>query len=311
MTAVDDARFMERMNDALAGAFGAASLSPVDEPLCTGHIVGLPRSGTTITSQLLAASGAVGYPSNVMAPFWRVPVVGAWLQARLSGGAAHTSLASDYGRTYGPLEPHEFGYFWRDALGHSAHTVEPDREPMPPEDLQRTLDTLTAIFGKPTVHKNFYAARHIQLLRDVLLRQRFLVVDRDPLDVAASILVGRRTRGLRPGEWLGPRPVLALEAMSEAQLIAAQVFEIMQWLPQAVSGGASLLIPYRKLCAEPRVLTATMLEILEAVPEDGWQERIPERLEPSPGAAMLTSAERDELRSALVERHVVLEGLSA
>ena len=52
-------------------------------------VVGVPRSGTTLTYQVLAATGAFAYPSNVVARFWRRPGHGVRVQRLLDHGREH------------------------------------------------------------------------------------------------------------------------------------------------------------------------------------------------------------------------------
>ena len=76
-------------------------------------VLGLPRSGTTLVAQALAATGALTYPSNFLARFWEAPVVGLRIQQALGiGEQGERDFTSDYGVTGGWSDPHEFAYFW-------------------------------------------------------------------------------------------------------------------------------------------------------------------------------------------------------
>ena len=74
--------------------------------------MGVPRSGTTLVSQLVSAHLDVGYINHLVAAFWRAPVTGIRLSKKLIKGVRETSFASEFGRTSHLWEPHEFGYFW-------------------------------------------------------------------------------------------------------------------------------------------------------------------------------------------------------
>ena len=87
-------------------------------------IVGTPRSGTTLLTQWLASLNLFSYPSNFMSRFFELPYAGALIQDmifderysfknEMSLKIDLPNFGSDVGKTLGPLQPHEFWYFWR------------------------------------------------------------------------------------------------------------------------------------------------------------------------------------------------------
>ena len=126
--------FVENLNNCLLAPFGSPRSR--ENPRLSAQIVGLPRSGTTVLYQLMAHTRCVGYPSNLMALFWKTPTVGATIQKHLAQHRPTLSITSVAGRTREPMDPHEFGYFWRSMLGHSENTLVRDGEPIVMEELQ-------------------------------------------------------------------------------------------------------------------------------------------------------------------------------
>ena len=63
------------------------------------HIIGAPRSGTTLLSQLLLSFTQVGYINNLIAAFWNAPLYGIYLSKKLLPKAYISSFTSDYGAT--------------------------------------------------------------------------------------------------------------------------------------------------------------------------------------------------------------------
>src|SRR2546422_969456 len=57
-------------------------------------VVGVPRSGTTLLAQALAATGGFGYPDNFIARFWMAPFVGAKIEQALR--IKETDAAASY-----------------------------------------------------------------------------------------------------------------------------------------------------------------------------------------------------------------------
>lgn len=270
--------FLDDLNSTLASGMG--DFPPPPSAYLTGQIVGLPRSGTTILYQLLAQTMRVGYPSNTMALFWRTPTIGARLHEHLARTGPTVGTESIAGRTIEPLDPHEFGYFWRNALGHSDNSIDADREPIPMHQLQDTLDAVTGVFAKPVVYKNFYALVHIDEMRNHLVRQKYVVITRDPLDVALSLLDVRRRIGVadeanfglavqEPGEHVPVHERIANQVLTLSRLQDACEFE---------TDPSSMALSYADLCRNPKDSISCVLEFLDADLTDGWDERLPDIL---------------------------------
>src|SRR5680860_357251 len=150
--------WLERMNQALR---------PTEMNHCIAgrrkhdvFVVGVPRSGTTLATQLLASFAEVGYINNLIARFWSAPATGALLSKSL-GIEPSFSGHSDYGRTHRVDEPHEFGRFWRDRLGH-VEVTQPYRDHRVDWDtLLDELDRIGQVFGQPVLYKSFHLAWHM------------------------------------------------------------------------------------------------------------------------------------------------------
>ena len=267
----------------------------------SAQITGLPRSGTTLLYQLLARTGAVGYPSNTMALFHQVPWVGARIQTQLAATGPTISLRSIGGRTPEPLDPHEFGYFWRRVCGHSANSLVQDLEPPSIEDVQRELDLVAAVFGRPVVYKNFLALVHAPWMLGELRGMRLLLVRRPEEDVAASLLQLRRRLGTPDSATLGvdPGDPAAEEHGTVEDRVARQVVSLARRIDD--SGMADTVgvetVDYAALCADPQAVVSRVLTALGS--ETTEPAGVPERLEPGPGFAGLDPADQDALRRAL------------
>ncbi|HRX04698.1 MAG TPA: sulfotransferase, partial [Anaerolineae bacterium] len=119
---------LEALLDEISGLLG-----PVESEVAARYhmpaypvvlVMGLPRCGSTLTMQWLAASGRFGYPSNLLSRFYAAPYVGARIQQLLTdpqfsfGDELHdlasaVGFDSTLGKTRGALAPNEFWYFWR------------------------------------------------------------------------------------------------------------------------------------------------------------------------------------------------------
>ena len=77
-------------------------------------ILGLPRSGSTFLHQILTMSFDFNYVSNIKAFFYENISFGNMLHDKFRKKNKYNSnYLSEFGNTKGPLEPHEWGWFWR------------------------------------------------------------------------------------------------------------------------------------------------------------------------------------------------------
>ena len=156
----DDEAFLEWLNGLLAGP-EADGYEELEERHPTVHVLGLPRSGTTLALQLIAAHTDIAYVDHVAAAFPRAPMVGLRLAQKLRRGLPRTSsYASDFGRTASLTEPHEFTYFWSRLLDlpygldglaqpEPGHQVDWDRA-------RRVLTNMCAAVDGPLAFKSFH-----------------------------------------------------------------------------------------------------------------------------------------------------------
>ncbi|MEM7736751.1 MAG: sulfotransferase [Deinococcota bacterium] len=257
-----DEDFLARFNNALV-PFEQANYQDLPESYPCIYIVGTPRSGTTLASQLLSFHLDVGYVSNLVAAFWQAPVTGLRLAKKLLPANAETSYASTFGRTQGPHEPHEFGYFWSQMLGYNDMQ---QREPAFEDSINwqnvcRVLINMTHSVAKPLVFKPFLLSYHITRTVQMLPKSIFVRITRDPLDNALSILKMRRKYARSLEQWvsLKPKEYPQLKDMSPFEQIAGQVHFLNKMLDaqlQQLEAANYLNVPYERLCDEPRAVIA-------------------------------------------------------
>lgn len=207
-------QILESINNDLSGVNEQIIKKLCGDSFPTIVITGVPRSGTTLLSQLLPSRYQVGYVSNLMARFYKAPLVGAWLQMQLIRDVIHSlrDYGSEHGVTAKVFEPHEFGFFWTQNLPcsddcHGPGTNETELVSRLAE-LNRTLKNISRAFGAPVLYKSVLTSFFFpELLKNTDI---FVVnIFRKKEDVIKSILKVREQRlgskskwwSLRPGGW--------------------------------------------------------------------------------------------------------------
>jgi len=294
--------FNRRLDD-LAAPGGPAPREPVT------FIVGVPRSGTTLLYQLLAASGAFGYSSNVAARFFRAPWVGARLHRILAPvlDEPERTFESDAGHTDPWSGPHEFGYFWERHFEFEDHHAPPGG-PERPEQFRRNLGAFEEEWGRPLLFKNVILDFVLESLADAIPDVRFVEMVRDPLSVAQSLYQTRIDYYGSPEEWFSVRPSDVETYAGEAPEV--QIAHQIRSVREAVEAARAETDPdrwirfdYREVCAKPgRVVREVAGRIGD--PERASLGEIPDSFEPST-EWRLDESILERLREELVRRGVV------
>jgi LPS sulfotransferase NodH len=235
-------------------------------------VVGLPRSGTTLLSQVLAYCLDAGYVDNFAARFWLAPVHGIRLARLIAGDAEPVSFESDYARTRTLHDIHEFGYFWRfwlkkETFEDVVHAREREGD-IDWDGLRLTLANVQYELGKPLVAKNMLGAYHLPKLREVLRQVIYVYVERDRLDVCVSILDARRKYYDDPATWWSYVPVEypLLKDRDPFAQIAGQVHYLARFYERAFAelGEESVVrVTYERLCRDPASVLAAVQERVE------------------------------------------------
>lgn len=154
-------------------------------------IVGAPRSGTTLIYQTLDAYLDVVSPSNLTALFPRAPLTAARIQNSLPD-FHRPDFRNFYGQTTQLRGPNDAFHLWNRWLGEDRYQPANTITTAAAEQMKRFFDTWMTIFGKPFLNKNNRNSLAIELLARHLPNARFIVVERDPMFVAQSLIIARQ-----------------------------------------------------------------------------------------------------------------------
>lgn len=231
-------------------------------------VIGLPRSGTTLLSQLLAHCLDVGFINNLAARFWKAPVSGIRLARLTLGQDPYKAFESHYGSTDKLRDIHEFGYFWREwLLKDSFNNIKNARQiedQINWEGLRVTLANMQAEFNRPMVFKNIFGSYHMHKLNETLGKVHWIYIDRDPLDVAVSILQARQKYYDDPNTWWSYVPpdyekIITLDYWHQ---IAGQIHFLKTYFQKQMkklkAEGKGTSISYEELCKDPMRVLQTL-----------------------------------------------------
>lgn len=224
-------------------------------------VFGLPRSSTTLISQIIAYCFDVGYINNFMARFWLAPIHGIRLSKIFLGQKKCKTFQSDYARTTELTDIHEFGYFWRYWLKKENLTditqVKKREKYIDWKGLKKTLANIQHEFDKPFVFKNIFGSYHIVKLNEVLEKVLYIYIERDPLDVAISILDARKKFYNDLNSWWSYAPVEynKIKDLNYYEQIAGQVYYLRQYYENEITFSRLnnvIKVEYADLCANPQ-----------------------------------------------------------
>ena len=262
-----DEDFLAHLN-ALLVASHDAELVEIDSAPPSLHIVGAPRSGTTLLTQLTAAHLDVGYIDHIAASLWRAPLYGLRLSAKLLNGRRNVSYRSHFGRTEDISEPHEFGYFWRDVLGYTSMTqgeVADDAIDWP--RLRITLRSMTTEVERPLAFKSFLLGLHLARAVFKIPETCFVWVRRPIVETAVSILRFREEFAGSRDMWVSLRPAnySELSRLSNAEQAVGQAVAIENHIADQFAQVATrnvLEVELAQLCEQPGIVLEAIAELL-------------------------------------------------
>lgn len=236
-----------------------------DEPLAHPplFVVGAPRSGSTLLYQLAVQAWDVTYLSNRHCAFAGAP----HLVERLTGRRPPpVSFESEHGRTEGPRGPSECGEYWyRFFRRRPQHVPLEDAEPEGLHRLRASVRALGDASRRPIVFKNLVCSLRLGPLAAALPEALFVVVRRELVANAASLLAGRYRRSGDYGRWWSAEPpgIERLRALPPHEQVVEQV-RAVEALIRADAGRIGearfLVVRYEDICADTHGTLGNLLE---------------------------------------------------
>lgn len=244
-------------------------LEDEEEAYSTLHILGAPRSGTTLVSQLIPSFLNVAHINNFIASFWKAPLYGIVLSKKLIGENYKSSFSSDFGRTSHINEPHEFGYFWNHHLKYDGlqQQSKSHENEVNWKHLAKLMNNMTHAYGKPIVFKSFLMGFHAKRFHEEMPKSRFIYIKRNLADNVGSILKLREQLNGNIHTWGSIKPVQydKLKDLSVIEQIVGQVLCLEnEYLNQLkdIPESNKLIISYEKLCQDTESFLTSVEKLL-------------------------------------------------
>lgn len=265
---------LDILNNELISAHDTLINPDVDDQVSI-HVIGAPRSGTSLVTQYLVSALDLAYPSNLFAAFYRVPLFGVEFVKRFLTENSISNFESNFGRTVGPFEPHEFGYFWNMHLKYddfqgkaSSHEQHVDWK-----NLNLILNNIAASFDKPVVYKSFLLGFHAKRMIRENPKTLFVHVERDIVENAMSLLKFREEVYGSVEEWVSikPRDYNQISSLSSHEQVVHQVVLLNQDYRYELELAPALnviKINYEKFCERPEILTEEVEQRLKAMSQN-------------------------------------------
>jgi len=221
------------------------SLSPI-------FIIGAPRSGTTIVYQYLAAVFEVVYINNLWAMMPNIyPLKKSWLKKN-----APYETNNYYGNSLSLFGTQEGGSIFRRwfSEGDTDHCESLSHKNI--KDMRNYFGKVSNKANKPILIKNGRNSVRLIALMKIFPNARYIFIERNPLDVAQSIVNGRiqlmsdknQNWTVKPKEWK------SIETLPYPEQVASQVFFInkhIQTAKELIPAEAKIIIEYSEFCVHP------------------------------------------------------------
>lgn len=247
-------------------------------------IVGCPRSGTTFMTQLLAATGAVSYPTNLLSRFAYAPHLGALIQQLLMNPAydlgnefvdlrSSCEFSSNVGKTRGGMGINEFFHFWRRFFPNHdpGYLTEEELGAADIDGLRKELATIQAVYRKPFMSKTMMFQYNLAYFSKAMPELKIIHVHRDPLYLMQSVTQARQKYYGSDNIWwsVKPKEYSFLKDEKPETQVAGQVLfteQAIQSQIQDLPESRWITASYETVCEKPREFM-TVLADRFAMPE--------------------------------------------
>lgn len=268
-------RVLTELNETLVRGGADVRFDPPQLPVVL--IVGCARSGSTLFLQWMAASGQLGFPTNLASRFYGSARAAGLVQRALLGLDAKGELfptsgrevvfSSELGKTFGAAQPHEFWYFWRRffQFGDLQVLSQSQLDSVDVEGFLGELGGFQQALGLPLVLKAHIVNWHIAWLMRQLPTAIVVHVERDRIDNARSLLRAREAFYGSRESWYSFRPpeyprLAELDPLAQVLEQVAVTNDAIRDQLAPMDPGRHLHVRYEAFCADPAATWSALQE---------------------------------------------------
>lgn len=274
-----------------------ASASNSEQPIVL--VVGAPRSGTTLVYQTLARYMDVSYVTNLMSMFPRSPISGSqmfrWLPKRRTA-----DFQNYYGQTAGLDGPNDGFSLWNQWLGEDRYVPRTDLTEQEQQQIRQFFGAWSDTFGKPFLNKNNRNTGCLDLLSRTLSQSSFIVVRRNPLLVAQSLITAReQVQGDKSVGWglHSHSSDVTADPLRYVDDVCDQILEIERQLDEQIQNipkDRLIELTYEGFCEDP---AASLRWISQQIPGVQLKPELMEKeLRPFKASAKITLSDAEQER---------------
>ncbi len=260
---LNDKLFLKEFNKNLLNIEQKLKIDDIDENYPNIFLLGLPRSGTTLLSQILFNNLDISCTNNLIAKFWKAPLTGCYLSKLTIGKTKSSSYHSDYGQTKDIYSPHEFSWFWHELLKIKDITVyNPSQadEIIDWNNVRKILLNFNRIYENVFIHKVLeLGIYHIKRFNNLFKKSIFIFIERNPKDIAISLANSRIAKYNDLDIWWSSYPLeyTELKSLPYWEQIAGQVYHLSKMYEEKIKlidKERLIKIRYNDLCINPQKL---------------------------------------------------------
>lgn len=217
-------------------------------------ILAVPRSGSTLLYQCLCHYFSVNYLSNLWNVFYKIPFIGGLISNRVCRNHKSNFL-SNFGFVAGLAGPAEGYRFWSHWLNCYLDERSLSKSPFAMSDLkvgylQKVLATLYIRTGRPFATAFLGHTLMPELVVNAFPDSVFIVLRRNPIAVAHSLLLATRVASQR---WFSvvPNECTDLDFQTEHERVVSQVYWLYSRLFDFSKRHEVFFVDYSELCHDP------------------------------------------------------------
>ncbi len=266
-------------------------------------VLGGSRSGTTLLYQTLERYLPVSYISNFIASFVNSPITAYKLFHRLIPKAPE-GYNSYFGSVKGFGGPNDAFFLWNRWLGENRNHVSEDLSEKSKIEMRTFFNTWLETTKRPFLNKNNRNSLCAPMFDKIFPNIFFVEIYRDPVFVAQSIILSRRTvQGSDKIGWglLSKDSENSDDPLAYIDDVCQQVFEVNQLLKKnraEIDSRKYIRISYEEFCENPgAIIKLVGIEALGQIIDDNDLETL--KFSKESNGQRLSDLQFDRIKSCL------------